>query len=259
MSTKNFRVSDGDWICPDKKWVREGSRIEAGLIEGGFLRSIQCFSFLRSLPVPSAGLRRQTAGPRAGRRFPVSPRWGVSGAFVLSMPPEFPRHIYPKHHSSWGARWPAVCPHTRYPPQPGFSDKTISLIKASLVLDLPHVTFSLQNLTLVRSLPSRTQPFASHSYRVFFFCLHFVLIRTFLCICLYCPPNTTTFLGFGNYDLLSLLTFNFLIRTELAFRLVRAKGERPVFLPAQPWRCLQQWSRCFSSCAFWRCWPSVLY
>lgn len=159
------------------------------------------------------------------------------------MPPEFPRHIYPKHHSSWGARWPAVCPHTRYPPQPGFSDKTISLIKASLVLDLPHVTFSLQNLTLVRSLPSRTQPFASHSYRVFFFLFAFCFNSDFslyLFILPTHPPNTTTFLGFGNYDLLSLLTFNFLIRTELAFRLVRAKGERPVFLPAQPWRCLQQ-------------------
>lgn len=197
MSTKNFRVSDGDWICPDKKWVREGSRIEAGLIEGGFLRSIQCFSFLRSLPVPSAGLRRQTAGPRAGRRFPVSPRWGVSGAFVLSMPPEFPRHIYPKHHSSWGARWPAVCPHTRYPPQPGFSDKTISLIKASLVLDLPHVTFSLQNLTLVRSLlPSRTQPFASHSYRVFFFLVAFCFNSDFSLYLFILPTQHYYLLGF---------------------------------------------------------------
>lgn len=50
MSTKNFRVSDGDWICPDKKWVVGGE----WTVSAGWSACGGAEAFARAAPVGRA-------------------------------------------------------------------------------------------------------------------------------------------------------------------------------------------------------------
>lgn len=157
----------------------------------------------------------------------------VSSTLSLQGSPSFSR-----------ARWPTFCPHTPPPPRPGFRDKEISRVEASLRLDMPHVTFSCRTL-----LSFAGSCFLELVFLLLIICLGFLVFNfSFLPYCLYLPPvQTLPFFDLGNFDFFSL--YWSLISPQ--YRLVRA--ERPVFLAVQPWRLLQQRSTCFSGWAVWHC------
>lgn len=214
MSTKNFRVSDGDWICPDKKWVHEGSRIGVRLVDGGFLRSFGHFTYLRSL-VPQTGWRWRTADSRAGRRILVSSRWGLSGAFVLTMSPAFPRVYLSKTAHRFGGR-----DNPPFAPHPTPASGQVSAIRKSPRLWPPRYQISLTWL-----FPAELD---SRSRKALFPWTHFVVVcfvsLAKLCVCtVYILPSlpNTVLLWLGEIPIFSLLTFNF--PTRRTFRLVRTE------------------------------------
>lgn len=98
MSTKNFRVSDGDWICPDKKWARRGGGAAwgQGRLSWGRRRGLRPWwgrgAAGRSPPALS-GSRAAARDPPPGARLsalgrpPPSSAAALSG--LLSLPSDF--------------------------------------------------------------------------------------------------------------------------------------------------------------------------
>lgn len=69
MSTKNFRVSDGDWICPDKKWAGPAGRPGCG-----------------AGPARGSARQRGSAAPPALGRAGRVPLAGRAGGAALGVP-----------------------------------------------------------------------------------------------------------------------------------------------------------------------------